>query len=139
MPEDGGGVGNQMSNVVPAPGRERIAIVPPSASTRSCMLVRPNPVLTDALRVETHPVVGNRQRQVAVGGLEVDRDRARLAVLECVVQRFLHDAIQRYRDLARQLGGTASWVNTMFTSGRANSVWRPAIAGASSIKRSRAG
>ena len=85
---------------VPRPGLELIASSPPTAASRSRMLVKPTPA-RDAVRVEAGAVVAHLQAQRAVVGQLDHRDARALRVLGRVLQRLQAAEVRGALDLAR--------------------------------------
>ena len=97
--EDADHRGTSRTMVVPAPGRDSMLSVPPSARARSSIEVRPSRRERSAglVGVEADAVVGDRDAQVPVVGAQPDVDAAGAGVAQGVLQRLLGDA----QDLAR--------------------------------------
>ena len=85
---------------VPAPGAERISIVPPSSCARSSIEVRPRCRERSSARagIEADAVVGD----LHLAGAEPDADVLGAGVAKRVVERLVHDP--QHRQLALRVG-----------------------------------
>ena len=89
------------SSRVPVPGLERISSVPPTASRRSTMLIRPSPLPHAALTSNPTPsstIVSARPSELPLKCT----DTVCPAALDGVLQRFLNDSEQTQRQVGRE-------------------------------------